>query len=81
VITRFWLSSLFSLALLAATPQSDRVEIRVDTTAVRAPMTPIWAWFGNDEPNYAYMPDGHYRVDQDHSNAYTVWKSGLTWNA
>jgi xylan 1,4-beta-xylosidase len=21
-------------------------------------MTPIWAWFGNDEPNYAYMPDG-----------------------
>ena len=21
-------------------------------------MTPMWAWFGNDEPNYAYMPDG-----------------------
>ena len=21
-------------------------------------MTPIWAWFGYDEPNYTYMPDG-----------------------
>jgi xylan 1,4-beta-xylosidase len=21
-------------------------------------MTPMWAWFGNDEPNYAYMTDG-----------------------
>ena len=25
-------------------------------------MTPIWAWFGNDEPNYAYMPDGKQRA-------------------
>ena len=21
-------------------------------------MTPIWAWFGYDEPNYTYSPDG-----------------------
>ena len=21
-------------------------------------MTPIWAWFGYDEPNYTYMKDG-----------------------
>jgi xylan 1,4-beta-xylosidase len=38
--------------------RTDRVEIRVDTGAVIGPMTPIWAWFGNDEPNYAYMTDG-----------------------
>ena len=21
-------------------------------------MTPMWAWFGYDEPNYTYMKDG-----------------------
>ncbi len=21
-------------------------------------MTPVWAWFGYDEPNYTYMKDG-----------------------
>ena len=46
------------VALLGPAPQSGRVAIRVDTSVVRGPMTPIWAWFGNDEPNYAYMPDG-----------------------
>ncbi|HTM26928.1 MAG TPA: hypothetical protein VL225_17145 [Vicinamibacterales bacterium] len=38
--------------------QHDRVEIRIDTRIPRGPLTPIWAWFGNDEPNYAYMRDG-----------------------
>jgi xylan 1,4-beta-xylosidase len=38
--------------------QPDRVEIRIDTRAARGPLTPIWAWFGNDEPNYVYMRDG-----------------------
>jgi xylan 1,4-beta-xylosidase len=38
--------------------QGDRVDIRVDTRVPRGPLTTTWAWFGNDEPNYAYMPDG-----------------------
>ncbi|HEX7780439.1 MAG TPA: hypothetical protein VF424_14425, partial [Vicinamibacterales bacterium] len=58
MIARIGISALVSLTVFGMTPQSDRVEIRVDTTTVRGPMTPIWAWFGNDEPNYAYMPDG-----------------------
>jgi xylan 1,4-beta-xylosidase len=37
---------------------TDRVAIRVDTRVARGPLTPVWAWFGNDEPNYATMPDG-----------------------
>jgi xylan 1,4-beta-xylosidase len=57
-VTRLALVILAGVAMLAATPQGDRVAIRVDTSIVRGPMTPIWAWFGNDEPNYAYMPDG-----------------------
>ena len=47
--------ALLSLGTAAQTP---RVEIRVDTAAVIGPMNPMWAWFGNDEPNYAYMTDG-----------------------
>lgn len=34
------------------------VRIRVDTRDPVGPMTPIWAWFGYDEPNYTYMPKG-----------------------
>jgi xylan 1,4-beta-xylosidase len=46
------------LAAVGAASRADRVEIRVDTTAVIGPVNPMWAWFGNDEPNYAYMTDG-----------------------
>ncbi len=38
--------------------QGDHVDIRVDTRVARGRFTPVWAWFGNDEPNYASMPDG-----------------------
>jgi xylan 1,4-beta-xylosidase len=38
--------------------QADRVSIRVDTTTTVGPMTPIWAWFGYDEPNYTYTDNG-----------------------
>jgi len=34
------------------------VAIHVDTRASRGTLAPIWAWFGNDEPNYVYMRDG-----------------------
>ncbi len=46
----------FALAPFAA--QNDRVAIRIDAGAPRGPMSPIWAWFGYDEPNYTYMKDG-----------------------
>ncbi len=32
--------------------------IKVDLEREIAPMRPIWAWFGYDEPNYTYMKDG-----------------------
>ncbi len=34
------------------------VAIRVDAGSPRGPLRPIWRFFGADEPNYAYMPDG-----------------------
>lgn len=36
----------------------DVFAIYVDTSKVKGPMTPVWAWFGYDEPNYTYMKDG-----------------------
>ena len=33
-------------------------EVTVDLKQEIAPMTPVWAWFGYDEPNYTYMKDG-----------------------
>jgi xylan 1,4-beta-xylosidase len=45
--------------LHAAEPASSQpVRLTVDTTQVKGPMTPIWAWFGYDEPNYTTAPDG-----------------------
>lgn len=34
------------------------VSIKVDLKNKVAPMKPVWAWFGYDEPNYTYMKDG-----------------------
>ncbi len=38
--------------------QSGRVVIQVDADERKGPMTPMWAFFGYDEPNYTYMKDG-----------------------
>ena len=48
------------LAMLStpAAWQDTPVDIRVDTRVAVGPFKPVWAWFGNDEPNYAYMSDG-----------------------
>ncbi|WP_254070785.1 beta-xylosidase [Pedobacter sp. L105] len=36
----------------------DPITVQVDLSVSKAPMKPIWAWFGYDEPNYTYMKDG-----------------------
>jgi len=36
----------------------ETVAIQVHLDQPQGPMTPIWAWFGYDEPNYTYMKDG-----------------------
>ncbi len=52
------------LALGAASAAASRaaesfpVTITVDAAASRGGLRPIWRFFGNDEPNYAYMKDG-----------------------
>ncbi len=47
-----------SVGTQAPPPQAERVVIKVDAGKRIAPMKPVWAWFGYDEPNYTYMKDG-----------------------
>ena len=49
---------LAGVLAIGAAPQADRIQIRVDTAAVVGPMSPIWSWFGHDEPNYTYTANG-----------------------
>ena len=57
----FWLA-LLVLGLPGFGYAQDRSQepatISVDFSKKLAPMKPIWAWFGYDEPNYTYMKDG-----------------------
>lgn len=52
------LTILFFIISLVLNGQSDTVSIQVDLNKEKGPMTPVWAWFGYDEPNYTYMKDG-----------------------
>ena len=50
--------ALYDVPTSAQTSSKEQVTINVDLTKEKGPMTPIWAWFGYDEPNYTYMKDG-----------------------
>ncbi|MBQ5947740.1 hypothetical protein [Massilia sp. ST3] len=55
---------------LAASPSaspssaSTPVRLTVDASQSKGPMTPIWAWFGYDEPNYTTAPNGKKLLGQ-----------------
>ena len=57
--------NLVTLLLVAmapsASPQApvqDRADIQVDAAKRLEPLKPIWSYFGYDEPNYTYAPNG-----------------------
>jgi xylan 1,4-beta-xylosidase len=45
------------LAACTGNQPADKV-IEINLGKKVGPMTPVWAWFGYDEPNYTYMKDG-----------------------
>lgn len=49
-----WDDQFRSVGAAAPTP----VTIQVDLAKNKGPLSPIWTWFGYDEPNYTYMKDG-----------------------
>ena len=50
--------SLAMVAQVKTNVPAERVSIHVDAARSIGPMTPIWSFFGYDEPNYTYMKDG-----------------------
>ena len=50
-----WIALL--AVVLPALAQTE-VHIDVDASASKGPYSPVWAFFGYDEPNYTYMKDG-----------------------
>jgi xylan 1,4-beta-xylosidase len=56
----FVLAGIVALAPAGAPAarQADRTAIHVDTADALGPMSPMWAWFGYDEPNYTYTANG-----------------------
>ena len=49
---------LFALIFSLAAHSQVNATINVDLNKPIGNMTPLWAWFGYDEPNYTYMKDG-----------------------
>lgn len=39
-------------------PDQNQLDILIDMQNTVGEMSDAWAWFGYDEPNYTYMPDG-----------------------
>jgi xylan 1,4-beta-xylosidase len=53
-----WSGLIASLVPASAACAQAHVAIVVQSDVKLGPMTTMWAWFGHDEPNYTYMPDG-----------------------
>ena len=58
MITKYLLLVNFLVINFSIQAQTETVSIRVDLSKEKAPMKPVWAWFGYDEPNFTYMKDG-----------------------
>ena len=58
LLTALCLAASAPYCLSADSAPSTPVKLSVDVNQVQGPMTPIWAWFGYDEPNYTTAPNG-----------------------
>ncbi len=58
LFTSLCLAATASLCVAAPLAPAAPVKLTVDAARVTGPMTPIWAWFGYDEPNYTTAPNG-----------------------
>ncbi len=54
----FLVASLALLSESGAQISSDRVRIDVHADRAEGPLPPVWNFFGYDEPNYTYAPNG-----------------------
>ncbi|MGA3325414.1 MAG: beta-xylosidase [Terriglobia bacterium] len=60
--------------LVAQVSAQAPVVIRVDASAQQGPWKPIWNYFGYDEPNYTYTPNGRKLISELSAlTSNTVW--------
>ena len=50
--------AVFGICAVLPSAAAQSVPIRVDIGTRTGPLRPVWSFFGHDEPNYTYMPDG-----------------------
>ena len=63
-----------SQGLVAQVSAQGPVAIRVDASARQGPWKPIWTYFGYDEPNYTYTPNGRKLISELSAlSSTTVW--------
>jgi xylan 1,4-beta-xylosidase len=55
---------VWAVASHAAAEDSFDVSVHVDAAKIKGTLKPIWRFFGADEPNYAYMPNGRKLVGE-----------------
>ncbi len=60
----FMKPTIIFLALVLGAAAQQPVEIRVDAGATVGPYRPIYAYFGYDEPNYTYAPNGRKLIGE-----------------
>ena len=53
------ITACFLFSAWAARADSFPVHIAINAALPTGPLKPIWRFFGADEPNYAYMPNGN----------------------
>jgi xylan 1,4-beta-xylosidase len=63
LVSTHLLLSILAIVAVSITPceaqiSAERVAVRVDADRVQGPMPPVWNYFGYDEPNYTYAPNG-----------------------
>jgi xylan 1,4-beta-xylosidase len=63
-----------SQGVVAQVMTQGAVTIRVDASARQGPWKPIWTYFGYDEPNYTYTPNGRKLISELCAlSSTTVW--------
>lgn len=58
ILKNIYLLCFGLIAFTHLTQAQSKAAIEVNFDQNIAPMKPVWAWFGYDEPNYTYMKDG-----------------------
>ncbi|CAM3859173.1 beta-xylosidase [Mucilaginibacter galii] len=53
-----WVAVITQTVIAQTNADITAATINIDMSKPTGLMTPIWAWFGYDEPNYTYMKDG-----------------------